>query len=51
MTPYVAGKFTITGLERAKRGEPQVVVTFDIDANGILSVTAVDKATVRHRGS
>ena len=39
------GKFTINGIERAKRGEPQVVVTFDIDANGILSVTAVDKAT------
>ena len=39
------GKFTINGLERAKRGEPQVVVTFDIDANGILSVTAVDKVT------
>lgn len=39
------GKFTITGLERAKRGQPQVLVTFDIDANGILSVTAVDKAT------
>jgi len=39
------GKFTISGLERAKRGEPQVVVTFDVDANGILSVTAVDKAT------
>ena len=39
------GKFTISGIERAKRGEPQVVVTFDIDANGILSVTAVDKVT------
>jgi heat shock protein 1/8 len=39
------GKFTITGIERAKRGEPQVMVTFDIDANGILSVTAVDKVT------
>ena len=39
------GQFTITGLERAKRGEPQVVVTFDLDANGILSVTAVDKKT------
>ena len=39
------GKFTITGLQRAKRGEPQVVVTFDIDANGILSVTAIDKVT------
>jgi len=39
------GKFTISGLERAKRGEPQVVVTFDIDANGILSVSAVDKST------
>ena len=39
------GKFTITGLERAKRGEPQVVITFDLDANGILSVAAVDKKT------
>jgi len=39
------GKFTINGIERAKRGEPQVNVTFDIDANGILSVTAVDRAT------
>jgi len=39
------GRFTISGLERAKRGEPQVLVTFDIDANGILSVSAVDKKT------
>lgn len=39
------GEFTISGLERAKRGVPQVLVTFDIDANGILSVTAVDKTT------
>ena len=39
------GKFTISGIERAKRGEPQVKVTFDLDANGILSVTAVDTKT------
>lgn len=39
------GQFTISGLERAKRGEPQVKVTFDIDANGILGVTALDKNT------
>jgi len=39
------GKFTISGIERAKRGEPQVLVTFDIDANGMLSVNAVDKTS------
>merc|ERR1712070_1058591 len=39
------GRFTISGLERAKRGVPQVCVTFDVDANGILSVTALDKVT------
>jgi molecular chaperone DnaK (HSP70) len=37
--------FTIGGIERGKAGDPQIVVTFDIDANGILSVTATDKAT------
>jgi len=37
------GEFTISGLERAKRGEPQVEVTFEIDANGILNVSARDK--------
>ncbi|KAF0694888.1 Aste57867_14263 [Aphanomyces stellatus] len=39
------GEFTISGIERAKRGEPQVEVTFEIDANGILNVSAKDKKT------
>ena len=39
------GKFTLTGLPPAPRGQPQVEVTFDIDANGILHVAAKDKAT------
>jgi len=41
------GKFTLDGLPPAPRGVPQVEVTFDIDANGILKVTAKDKATGR----
>jgi len=39
------GEFNISGIERAKRGEPQVEVTFEIDANGILNVSARDKKT------
>lgn len=39
------GRFQLTGIPPAKRGIPQVEVTFDIDANGILSVSAKDKAT------
>jgi L1 cell adhesion molecule like protein len=39
------GEFQISGVERAKRGEPKVEVTFSLDANGILSVTAFDKVT------
>ena len=39
------GKFQLTGIPTAPRGVPQIEVTFDIDANGILSVAAVDKAT------
>ena len=39
------GRFHLDGIPPARRGEPQVEVTFDIDANGILSVTAKDKAT------
>ena len=39
------GKFQLTGIPPAPRGLPQVEVTFDIDANGILHVTAKDKAT------
>lgn len=39
------GRFHLTGIPPAPRGVPQIEVTFDIDANGILSVTAQDKAT------
>eukprot|EP00282_Hemiselmis_andersenii_P016132 CAMPEP_0114129818 /NCGR_PEP_ID=MMETSP0043_2-20121206/11678_1 /TAXON_ID=464988 /ORGANISM="Hemiselmis andersenii, Strain CCMP644" /LENGTH=603 /DNA_ID=CAMNT_0001223119 /DNA_START=14 /DNA_END=1824 /DNA_ORIENTATION=+ len=39
------GKFVISGIERAKQGIPKVTVTFDLDANGILKVTAADKIT------
>jgi len=39
------GKFHLTGLPPAPRGLPQIEVTFDIDANGILNVTAKDNAT------
>merc|ERR1719373_179125 len=39
------GKFNLNGIPPAKRGEPQIEVTFDIDGNGILNVTAQEKAT------
>lgn len=39
------GKFDLTGIPPAPRGVPQIEVTFDVDANGILNVTAVEKAT------
>ncbi len=39
------GKFQLTGIPPAPRGQPQIEVTFDIDVNGILSVKAHDKAT------
>ena len=39
------GKFKLAGIPPAARGVPQIEVTFDIDANGILSVTAKDKGT------
>jgi molecular chaperone DnaK len=39
------GTFRLDGIASAPRGVPQIEVTFDIDANGILSVTAKDKAT------
>lgn len=41
------GKFELTGIPPAPRGVPQIEVTFDIDANGILNVTAMDKTTGR----
>jgi len=41
------GKFVLDGIPTAPRGVPQIEVTFDINANGILNVNAVDKATNR----
>jgi molecular chaperone DnaK len=46
----VLGRFTLTGIRPAPRGEPQVEVTFDIDANGILNVNARDKDTGTEQG-
>ncbi|MBM3325921.1 MAG: molecular chaperone DnaK [Calditrichaeota bacterium] len=43
------GRFQLTGIPPAPRGIPQISVAFDIDANGILSVTAKDKATGREQ--
>ncbi len=43
------GKFVLDGIPPAPRGVPQVEVTFDIDANGILNVSAQDKATGRQQ--
>ncbi len=43
------GKFQLTGIPPAARGLPQVEVTFDIDANGILHVAAKDKATAKEQ--
>merc|ERR1712178_143808 len=39
------GKFELSGIPPAPRGVPQIEVTFDIDANGILNVSALDKST------
>ena len=41
------GKFELAGIPPAPRGIPQIEVTFDIDANGIMHVSAVDKSTGR----
>jgi molecular chaperone DnaK len=46
----VLGRFQLTGIRPAPRGEPQVEVTYDIDANGILDVTARDKDTGAEQG-
>ena len=43
------GKFILDGIPSAPRGVPQIEVTFDIDANGILNVSAKDKATGREQ--
>ncbi len=39
------GKFELIGIPPAPRGVPQIEVTFDIDANGIMNVSAADKST------
>ena len=44
------GRFILDGIPPAPRGVPQIEVTFDIDASGILSVTAKDKATGKSQG-
>jgi molecular chaperone DnaK len=43
------GKFDLTDIPPMPRGQPQIEVTFDIDANGILHVSAKDKATGKHQ--
>jgi len=43
------GQFKLTGIPAAPRGLPQIEVTFDIDANGILTVSAKDKATTKEQ--
>ena len=42
---HILGKFNLDGVPPAPRGVPQIEVTFDIDANGILNVSACDKGT------
>merc|ERR1711968_166139 len=42
---HILGKFNLDGIPPAPRGVPQIEVTFDIDANGILNVNAIDKAS------
>ncbi|GAB1326225.1 molecular chaperone DnaK [Streptomyces sennicomposti] len=46
----VLGRFQLTDIRPAPRGEPQIEVTFDIDANGILNVSARDKDTGKEQG-
>ncbi|MGZ4539203.1 MAG: molecular chaperone DnaK [Blastococcus sp.] len=46
----VLGRFQLTGIRPAPRGEPQIEVVFDVDANGILNVTARDKDTGVEQG-
>lgn len=42
---HLLGQFDLTGIQPAPKGEPQIIVTFDIDENGIVKVTAEDKAS------
>jgi heat shock protein 5 len=45
---HLLGKFELTAIPPAPRGVPQIEVTFEIDANGILQVSAEDKGTGKH---
>jgi heat shock protein 1/8 len=47
---HLLGKFELSGIPPAPRGTPQIEVTFDMDANGILNVSAMDKTTGRSKG-
>lgn len=47
----VLGQFSLVGIPPAPRGVPQIEVTFDIDANGIVHVSAKDKGTGREQQS
>jgi heat shock protein 1/8 len=42
---HLLGKFNLEGIPPAPRGVPQIEVTFDLDANGIMNVSAADKGT------
>ena len=44
---HLLGTFSLDGIPPAPRGVPQIEVTFDVDANGILNVSAVDKGTTK----
>ena len=50
-TTSTIGNFHLTDIPPAPRGVPQIEVTFDIDANGILNVSAKDLGTARSRRS
>jgi len=45
---HMLGQFNLDGIAPAPRGVPQIEVTFEIDANGIMNVSATDKATSKH---
>ena len=42
---HLLGKFDLTGIPKAPRGQPQIEVTFEVDTNSILSVSAIEKGT------
>ena len=51
MLAISTGQFQLVGIPPAPRGVPQIEVTFDIDANGIVNVSAKDKGTGREQQS